>query len=94
MTAKGLSIIVMLITLLRLILGGLIIKEGVNNKDKREKVMRYLIGVKKLSDTPLNKVGLFHSSKSQSLNHLWLSHLCPSVMDKKPKLLKRFRAIV
>jgi hypothetical protein len=58
MTAKGLSIIVMLITLLRLILGGLIINEGVNNKDKREKVMRYLIGVKKLSDTPLNKGGL------------------------------------
>lgn len=67
MTAQGLSIIVMLITLLRLILGGLIIKEGVNNKGKREKVMRYLIGVKKLSDTPLNKGVVKGGSKAKSI---------------------------
>ncbi|MCZ8037199.1 MAG: hypothetical protein O9276_03470 [Microcystis sp. LE17-20A] len=57
----------MLITLLRLILGGLIIKEGVNNKGKREKVMRYLIGVKKLSDTPLNKGVVKGGSKAKSI---------------------------
>jgi len=67
MTAQGLSIIVMLITLLRLILGGLIIKEGVNNKGKREKVIRYLIGVKKLSDTPLNKGVVKGGSKAKSI---------------------------
>ena len=67
MTAQVLSIIVMLITLLRLILGGLIIKEGVNNKGKREKVMRYLIGVKKLSDTPLNKGVVKGGSKAKSI---------------------------
>ena len=43
---------------------------------------------------PALALGLFHSNKSQSLNHLLSSHLCPCVMDKKPKPLKRFRAIV
>ena len=40
------------------------------------------------------QTGVIHSNKSQSLNHLLSSHLCPFVMDKKPKPLKRFRAIV
>jgi len=43
---------------------------------------------------PALALGLFHSNKSQSLNHLLSSHLCPFVMDKKPRPLKRFRAIV
>ena len=42
MTAQGLSISVILNPLLMLTLGGLIIKEGLNNKNKRENVIRSL----------------------------------------------------
>jgi hypothetical protein len=39
-------------------------------------------------------LGLFQPNKSQSLNHLLSSHLCPIAIDKKPKLLKRLSPIV
>ena len=42
MTAQGLIIIVILSPLLLLILEGLVIKEGLNNRDKKENVTRYV----------------------------------------------------
>ena len=47
-----------------------------------------------IATMPPKPAGLFHSNKTQSLDHLLRSHFWASVIESKPKIRKRFRATV